>query len=163
MQHYDTAREILEASLADIEAGKWICSQLATSTIDGEIFGGCFIVEDAPMGCALGLIATHGGHGKASTLVVNGKEWESFTPAYPSEHAWYGGADSQEDGPDASDAVLEARDALIRACGREPRGTGQDELVYGYNDSLRDAPKGAERAAEWFRKALELVSSPVAA
>lgn len=166
MKHYDTAKEILEASLNDIEEGRWVCSRLATSTIDGEVYDGCYIPKDDPMGCALGLVATHGGHGRYDTLEVNGVEWESFIPAYPSEPAWdFGGDDEDSIGPDASLAVIEARDALARATGFMDEAEGpNDGAVYGYNDGLQGlASNGPLRAAEWFRRALASLDAPIAA
>jgi hypothetical protein len=166
MKHYNTAKEILEASLAEIENGHWTCSILAKSHIGDLKFDGYFIPKDDPMGCALGLIAVHGGHGESKTLEVKGEKWESFIPAYPSEPAWYGSDEDGNDvlGPNASAAVIEARNALVRASGRPVMEDGDgDEPVYGFNDGMRGDPKGPERAAQWFRDALALIDAPVAA
>lgn len=181
MKHYNTAREILQASLEDIEDGRWICSKLACSTIGDKYFEGHYIPKDEPMGCALGLIATHGGHGKSETLTVAGVEWESFIPAYPSDPAWREGGEEVWDseleeyvvegeilGPPASQAVLDARDTLIRASGETP-GTDYDDdppdhQVYSHNDALKGSgDRAPEIAAQWFRDALALLDEPVAA
>jgi hypothetical protein len=173
MKFQTTAKGILEASLRDIEEGRWTCKVLANSSIEGHKFEGHFIPKDDPMGCALGLISMHGGHGKETTVTVAGIEFEAFIPAYPNANVLeddasaYGIGDADEDGYEeevyvgpASDAVLGARRALLKSIG-ETDISDADHRVYMHNDAL----ESAEDAARWFREALLVVEdeSPVAA
>lgn len=165
MKTYKTAKAILRHSLAEIEAGFWCKNDLYRITDEGyddQTNRYTCTLRDRQIGCALGHIATFGGHTRLASIHVtkpdgSGEIVRAQVPNYPAEGT-------------ASDGLLKARDALAAAIPAATRkkiaasmdsvvvggGNGRDldYLVADYNDSDK---MGQKKAAAWFRRALELV------
>lgn len=134
-----TARQILTRAIRDIEEGHW---KKGTLIEDGPGAPSESIPTkkcDVYMGCALGLIAMHGGHGSE---IMGG---EYFRVEYPHDNAPVG--------------VQKAVRALHAAVPSRYVGEYDDlSTVEGLGDSIvryNDADSTtARKAANWFKKAL---------
>lgn len=109
------AKTILRESLSDIDAGRWCQSDLAIQEYVPD--NGDERPTDKLMGCAIGLVAMHGGVGKRGTLLYVNPETgveervAVFYPDYPETNSPRG--------------VLTAVDALYAALPKSKRLTDE--------------------------------------
>jgi hypothetical protein len=157
VRHYKTARTILRKSLEDIEAGHWKRGHLAVIPAaafngefyeDGDAVGNDVVVYvkdacDVQMGCAVGLVAMYGGIGEPLKRGF-------FQPEYPSR--------ARNKVPGVEQALRALYDALpARRRYEDSADLALDDLEYAVIDYNDERHVSKKTAANWFRKALEIV------
>lgn len=174
----NTAAEILQAAIEDIEAGFW-CKNDLWKAFEEEVdwSSACTTrsLTEKPIGCALGLVAMYGGWGKGHYAYVgenmpygsyerkpsrgtNVKRVRVFEPSYPNDKSPQAVKDAVQA---LYDAIPKTAVKLFRKEAEEDTGGEISEfemattVIWRYNDRSETTQK---KAASWFKKALASVS-----
>jgi hypothetical protein len=138
----NSIREILEACIEDIDAGRWLCGQLTGVNPKGT--GPNF----KPLGCAIGLVGINSGAAE-----LQGDTFHLEYPTYDNDQRW---TDAGKEAVRILAKVSPMTQAELYDYGYDDLDTDRvadaQEIVVSTNDDFCIVPK---EARNWFKKALD--------